>query len=258
MIIERKKKKPTLFALLLAALSMLSHGCVKEGPPIVGLGTPQFVPQSPPDSAAESGIGQDPNSGGIFLQWFGSYGAYGYDVYRSDTTDASGSPVTFLLVNKVSSAYGLEDTSTVDLTALTGVTYYYYVRAVASDGTLSTPSDTVNYRLLQRPILVVPVNNLTVSHYTAYFQWVDLAGGGYTVLRVKDISSVPPTYTWISKAYKLEGGYNPTWNYDFDSTAVQPLISGNSYEWQIDRFNSNREGRPYEGARSIWGTFSTN
>ena len=101
-------------------------GCAPKGTPIIVVGRPEFAPQSPPDSIVETGIRQDPNTGGIFLQWYSLPGAAGFKVYRSDTTSQSGRPVQFVIIANLILTSALNDTMAVDVNSvLTGVRYYY-------------------------------------------------------------------------------------------------------------------------------------
>ena len=56
--------------LTMAGLILSLQGCAGKGVPIGGLARPEFLPQSQPDSVVETGIRQDPNTGGIILQWY--------------------------------------------------------------------------------------------------------------------------------------------------------------------------------------------
>ena len=250
--------KALIVTLVSACLFALLQGCVGKGTPISPLGTPHFVPQSQPDSVAETGIGQDPNTGGIFLQWYTTQGAAGYKVYRSDTSNVGGLPIDFSVVSNVISSTSLNDTSTVDVNSImTGIRYYYYIIAYAADGSLSTPSDTINYRLLNRPSPVYPGGQRypIVDGSGLNFQWYDATGGGYTVIRVIDDSVIPSGTIWVSRKFQVFDSY-PVKSFDFDSTAMAPLVSGHSYQWRVDRFDVDGTGRPYEGARSVWSTFT--
>ncbi|HQT91346.1 MAG TPA: hypothetical protein PL001_04875 [Candidatus Kryptobacter bacterium] len=248
--------KALIATLVATCLFALLQGCVGKGTPISPLGAPHFVPQSQPDSVVETGIGQDPSTGGIFLQWYTTQGAAGYKVYRSDTTNDSGLPIDFSIVSNVISSTSLNDTSTVDVNSiLTGIRYYYYIIAYAADGSVSNPSDTINYKLISAPGPQYPVANASVDASGLYFHWYDSTGGGYTVVRVRDITDIPPVSIWVTKRFQVFDSY-PTRSFDFDSTATAPIVSGHSYQWRVDRFDVDGTGRPYEGARSVWSTFT--
>lgn len=96
--------KPVVVTLFAAGLLLLTKGCTVKGTPIFVLATPQFVSQSQPDSTKETGVGQDPNTGGIFLQWYTTEGAAGYRLYRSDTTDSQRVPADFLMIGNTTSS----------------------------------------------------------------------------------------------------------------------------------------------------------
>lgn len=247
----------TLFSISLAAgLILALQACATKGTPISLLGTPQFVPQSPPDSIVETGIRQDPNTGGIILQWFAMQSAAGYKIYRSDTTDGNGTPSGFAPVGNVISSTTLNDTSMVDANSIqTGVRYYYYLTAYTSDGSSSDPSDTINFKLLNRPGAGYPSSNASLSISKLYFSWYDATGGGYTVIRLNDITDIPSRTIWVTKKFQVFDSY-PTRPFNFDSTATSQLISGHSYQWRVERFDIDGTGRPYEGSTSAWSTFT--
>lgn len=230
------------------------HGCTTHGTPVIQLGSIHFVPQSQPDSVSEAGIGQDPQSGGMFLQWYRTEGASSYKLYRSDSIGANGAPLGFLPIATITHSTSVNDTSYIDPTAQVGIRYFYYVLAFASDGSQSKTSDTINYKLLVRPTPNYPGLNASLDS-VSYFGWNDNSGGGYTVIRVEDLSAVPQTYLWVSKRFQMYDS-SPTRSFNFDSRASGGFISGHTYQWRVDRFNLNGEGIPFEGARSVWQTFS--
>ncbi len=249
--------KLTSATVMLLVAGLFFQSCAPKGTPIIVLGTPRFVPQSQPDSAVETGIGQDPNTGGIFLQWYSTEGATGFKVYRSDTKGTGRSAVNFSTVSDVAVNSALSDTSTVDvLEVQIDTVYYYYLKAYNSLGTLSGPSDTISYALLQRPTLTYPTGNETINGANLQFNWKDFTAGGYAVIRVVDLTVFPNSYVWISKRFQSYGGSETYTDYNFDGNAVNQLSPGHSYEWRVDRFNLDGTGRPYEGARSVWGTFT--
>ncbi len=67
---------------------------------------------------------------------------------------------------------------------------------------------------------------------------------------------IPPAYVWVSARFQMFLGTASSIGFNFDSTATAQLVSGHSYQWRVDRFNLDGTGRPYEGSRSAWGTFS--
>ncbi|MCL4539990.1 MAG: hypothetical protein M1378_10435 [Bacteroidetes bacterium] len=143
----------------------------------------------------------------------------------------------------------------VDVSArISGITYYYYLKAYASDQSASNPSDTINYTLLDRSSLRFPINGGIVDSNSAQFTWVNLRSG-LTVMRVRDNSVVPPIFVWVSRRFQTFDQY-PRKAYDFDSAATRQLIAGDVYSWRVDRFDVNGNGRPFEGSTSGWSTFS--
>jgi hypothetical protein len=247
-------------AVCLVGLFIAMQGCSPKGSPIVQLGAPRFVPQSQPDSVIETGIGQDPTSGGIFLQWYNDVNAAGYKVFRADSTNLRGDPINFRVVGNVITSGTPSDTSMVDvLSVQAGVKYYYFVRAYKSDGALSDPSDTVSYTLEARPILYYPTANSSISLPFSFFDWNDYAGGGYTVVRVMDNTSIPGSIIWVSGRFRANvhgSDHDPNINFNSDGRATGRILAGHIYQWRVDKFDVDSTGRMYEGARSAWGTFT--
>ena len=242
--------------LTVAGLILSLQGCAGKGVPIGGLGRPEFVPQSPPDSVVETGIRQDPNTGGIILQWYRMPGVLGYDIFRSDTIDSKGNPMEFTLVLNVAQNSAVNDTSALDPSVGVGLRYFYYVSAYSSEAVHSLPSDTISYELINRPVAVYPGGKTpTVNANGLHFAWYDATGGGYTVIRVRSISVVPFVTIWVSRRFQIFHSY-PSLSFNFDSTATQQLVYGDSYEWRVERFNVDASGRPYEGSTSVWETFT--
>ena len=88
-------------------------------------------------------------SGGIQVTWKAASGATKYRVYRKDATNTGWKALT-------SSATG---TSFLDKTAVTGVTYTYTVRGIASDGkTLSSSYDKIGVSAVIKPAKVVLIS----------------------------------------------------------------------------------------------------
>ena len=246
----------TWTAILLVGTLFYLQGCVEKGASIAPLGKAEFVPQSPPDSVVESGIRQDPQTGGILLQWYKTAGASAYEIFRSDTTDPNDNPIQFSMALNVISSTVLNDTSAVDGLARTGKRYFYYIVAVSSDGSQGLPSDTISYELINRPSLIAPVNGSAVQRTSTTFGWVNTSGG-YTVIRVEDLTVTPVAPVWVSKRFQTFAQY-PSVAYDFDSASTQQLIPEHSYRWRVGRFGVDAAGRLYEGSTSTWGTFTVN
>ncbi|MCL4540509.1 MAG: hypothetical protein M1378_13075 [Bacteroidetes bacterium] len=242
--------------ILVCCLALTLTGCLSKGSPIVPVVTPSFVPQSSPDALVQTGIRQDPSTGGIFLQWYSVPSVAGYKIYRADTANSAGIPIDFQLIRAISSANSLSDTSISDAGLIRiGVNYYYYLTAYSMDGTTSQPSDTVEYELINRPQLHYPTSSTPVDGSSAFFAWYDATGGGFTVIRIEDISVAPQLTIWVSNSFQVFESY-PTRTYNFDSTATSQLMSGHYYRWRVERFDIDGTGRPYEGSTSPWSTFS--
>jgi len=231
-----------LLLLIVSAMSILTGSCTPTGTPIYTLGTPRFVPQSAPDDSTETGIGQDPNSSGegIFLQWYKIAGASQYNVYRTTTKDINGMPTGFKSIKIVS-----QDTSFVDGDGIIAdTTYFYRIQANALDRSESNFSDTVHITLLARVAPTSPGMNANVDASNLSFTWRDPTGGGSTLIRVKDSTG----YIWVSRDTSIYGAMVAKYNFDGNG---QPLVSGHSYQWRIDRINPGTD----QQAKSIWQKF---
>lgn len=250
----------SLRALCLVLEIVFVSGCVYRTNAVYSLDKPLFVPQSQPDSVDETGIRQDANTQNeaLILQWYSMSNASGFKIFRSDSLGAKGTATNFKLVANVASANSINDTSFVDgMGILPKVTYYYYLTAYTFGGMSSQPSDTISYSLMNRPFLVYPEANSTVSESALFFEWYNYSRPAWYTIRVRDISLVPWKIVWVSKRFTASDPY-PSRDFDFDSTASEHLIRGHSYEWRVDRFNVDSSGVPYEGATSGWWHFEVN
>ncbi|HEY9166021.1 MAG TPA: hypothetical protein VIS48_07670 [Candidatus Kryptonia bacterium] len=246
-------------AIAVAGMAIYSLSCSTTAPKTASLAAPKFVPQSQPDSIAETGIGQDVTTGGIYLQWYIVPDAAGYKLFRADTSDPGGNPLGFSIVANVSVASSLSDTSVVDNASLTtDKKYFYYLRSYLSDGSMSDPSDTINYTLWPRSALNLPQNHAFIDSGDANLKWIDYAAGGFTVIRMTDMAVFPNKYIWITPRFQSFGGTFTIRFFDFDGSATSRLISHHSYQWRVDRFNTDQTGRPYIGSRSTSFTFTVN
>ena len=238
--------------LIIGGLFILAQGCTSGGAPVVVLGTPEFVPRSEPDSTDENGVGQDPGTGGISLQWYSCRGALSHKLFRTDSVSPSGIPAGFSIIGTAGASGGPGDTAMVDNNALeTGVRYFYFLRAYSADGSPSVSSDTIDFRLLERPSPSFPGMNAVVNKSLVSFQWRDKTGGGCTVIRVKDITSGPAVTVWVSRRFQNYDTYAAR-AFDFDSTTTGQLMTGHTYQWRVDRFTPGVS----EGARSDWQIFT--
>lgn len=241
------KKRASRFAgtVLVLGLFVSLQGCVTRGTPIVTLVAPRFVPQSQPDDSIETGISEYPNSVAVFLQWYKTVGASGYNIFRADSGDLRGIP--FRYVGSVSN-----DTTFIDNdSVVAGVRYFYLIQAYALDQTKSDFSDTVHISILSKPVLSYPVN-ITVDSSNLEFTWKDYANASYTMIRVKDVSLGYAGYVWISKVHDdwyTGSGISKAFN--VDSMATGSLASGHTYQWRVDQFNLGTD----EQAKSAWETF---
>jgi hypothetical protein len=233
-----------------AGLLLAFGSCAPTGAPVYTLGIPRFAPQSQPDSSADVGIGEDPKIPGnnILLQWYKSQGATGYKVWRTDSIEPNGFPTAF---SQVSIPPVVTDTVYSD-PVLVGVPYYYYLTAIGGGGKgESSPSDTLRYTLVPRPLLQYPGPNNPMDTNKLTFGWQqDPTSGSNAVIRVENTTE--NKIIWVSKRFS---SYLSTGSKVFndDGRAIENLTQANEYRWRVDLFVDSTQG-----ARSMWQTFVVN
>ncbi len=232
---------------IIFVLSFIIGGCTPTGSPIYNLDVPKFVPQLPPDSTAEDGIGQDPNSQpeAIFLQWYSARGAASYKLWRTNVIGLNQLPTEFSSTSLPGS-----DTSYSDVVEV-GTTYYYYLTSVGSGGAgESKSSDTVRYTLVERPTTQYPGTNNPMDTNNLEFGWQqDPTFGGHAVIRTEIASS--KSLVWVSKQFWSQYNASGSIAFNYDGRASAKLVEGVNYRWRIDLFTDSSQG-----AKSMWQTFT--
>ncbi len=244
--------------LWIVALLGMSCGTPTTSPPPFEQ-IPRWVPRSSDTAAIETGIRPWPEAaangiGGIRLEWYAlnPLEVGGYRIYRTDSTDSSGTPIGFRELATIEYGTTGEDTALVDRAVTHWRTYYYRLHALdrSPQRREGPPSEIVHFALEPPPVPVAPIG--AVSADSVVFRWH--SNVGYVVIRVFEVDStapdVPGRPVWVFSGTPLDYS-NPRIPYNVDGRAA-PLQPGKLYRWRISRITP---GRPNRGATSVWQTF---
>jgi hypothetical protein len=217
------------------------------------------------DPFADTGIRPDPEameptsaaSGGIIIEWrsvdpavSGGAPVGGYYVYRSDSSDANGTPAGFVRIARIPRESAGGDTLFSDEHAPQNVRCSYLVKAYAKlDASLeSAPSDTVSFTLLERPVSTAPRGDISLPDGAPLR--LEFTGPGYVALRVDEI--LPENETVVLRRMWRYTGQVTDFSDPHVDYAGEPLVPGRRYRWRVDRII---QGSPQANA-SRWLTFS--
>ncbi|MCS6966316.1 MAG: hypothetical protein NZ473_06080 [Candidatus Kapabacteria bacterium] len=242
------------------ALILLISGCgAPTAPPLPTLPAPRWVPRTHDTAATETGVRPWPEAsadgvGGIRLEWhaLNPLEVGGYRIYRSDTTDANGTPTRFTELVTLEYGTTAEDTAYVDRAVQHWHMYHYRVHALdrSPQRREGPPSEITRFMLEPPPIPIAPVGE--VHPDSVVFRWSNNVG--YVVLRVFEADTSNPDLilhpVWVFAGAPMDYS-NPRIRYNQDGRA-KSLHPGRLYRWRISRVTP---GRPERGATSIWRTF---
>ncbi|MBN1780649.1 hypothetical protein JW948_05945 [bacterium] len=231
-------KRYCFFLLLGMAFAILS--CQNTGPESAPKpATVQFVPKSEENDLLERGIDAIPEDNGIYLEWFGSDQSEidTYSVYRKGEEGSD-----FYLIDTV------EDTFYIDRNVEIGKRFFYYIIAMNFDQQKSAPSDTISYKLLEKPIRLTPNGSIASNQVT--FQWEDRNQPHEYLIRVQ--RSDTDETIWAATIEAIYGTEHQQTLFNSDQAAVtDALLSHVPYQWRIDvlgpEFNC--------GSESSWTSF---
>jgi hypothetical protein len=215
-----------------------------------------MIPHSDDLAAVERGIDAVPESDGIRLQWFDSHdpNLKIYSVYRRKTKE------TYFRVIKtidLETAFPGQDTVYTDNDPdLPLNSYnYYYVTGTNKDDLEGAPSDTLKYKLLEKPQTFLP-NGQSISGLPVfYWSFPATVTPDSFILRIED-----DLYHSLFYAAKFGSDYDqPEQTLDLSDTTRIPdppvFNSGQSYRWRIDSVGPDAET---SGAESAWLIFFIN
>ena len=208
----------------------------KDRPEIV-----KFVDKSPEYEIPEKGIDAIPEEIAIFFEWFRTDNSEieKYRIYRQTDPDDD-----FYLIDTI------QDTFYIDIITDIFPRYYYYVIAVNYDNVQSESSDTLNYKLLEKPRPLSP-SGFSES-VTPEFRWEDHTQPQANDYIIRVIRSVDETVMWNAVVPANLGSAIQTINYNSDQSASIPeLEPGIGYQWRVDVIGPEN----LCGSESAWTSF---
>jgi hypothetical protein len=214
-----------------------------------------IVAKSSDTSVVEKGIdalfsSESPDQNYIFLEWYRNPETKlkGYDIYRSITPDRNFQSIARITTRNI---LGI-DTSFIDKTVSLNLSYYYFVRAFDDLEQYGDPSDTVNYALIENPVLSYPVLNISTT--SPVFQW-SFASSTFPhrfVFRLERRENE----LWNDVHTKLcerITDYNPEQEWDLPKLQYDTTLSLGTYRWRIDSIGNELD---QEGSESVWFIFN--
>ncbi len=212
-----------------------------------------FLHNESDTSRFESGIDAVPEGDFIRLEWIPSSEdiVSGYEIYRiQETRDG--------LVQKIADAQEVEAYRDVyiDEVDTTGIRYFYYILAVTLDGEKSAPSDTVDYKLLNKAKLLIPMG--TQNERIPVFRWKDENEFPSQSYVIRLLQQDNEDYLWIHLMSGDEinwGGQEQSIRFNVDHSAtIDSLELNQTYRWRIDIVGAESNC----GSESAWREFAVN
>jgi hypothetical protein len=125
-----------------------------------------------------------------------------------------------------------------------GETWFYYVKGYDLDGNFSV-SDTVSYKLLQKPMLIAPDDFEQVSQNNITFQWLPTIDSIHYRVLVFDADQ---NYIW-HREYYIDEDSGDILSMDYTGPS---LSEHNMIVWRVDSFaDVNNEGIAESGGESF-------
>ena len=222
--------------LILAALDGSGCGRQPSGPENVL--TPPILLPVPFDLAEnEAGLDAVPEKDAIQVQW----GPYPMSDATIVVHRLKEGEKDFVVVARVPS----RDSLYLDESVAIGVRYWYFLRAVAGSGEKSGPSDTLSYKLLEKPFALTES-----ASRRPVFRWQAREVPVAYVLKLFDALS--DKKVWFAVVPPNYGSFAEEVRFNFDGTAaVDSLVPGHTYRWRVDIIAPELNA----GAESEWRTF---
>lgn len=209
----------------------------------------KMVPHTDDMAEFERGIDAVPESDGIQVQWFDSNdrNVEAYRVYRMNENETFYALIKSIDLEKASAG---SDTTYIDNDPnLKLDSYnYYYVTAVNADGE-GPPSDTVRYKLLEKPETTGPSG---IIDSIQSFNWFFPVIPDTFILRIEEVFTKR-----IHFIRKFQSNYDQQWQeLNFSQIEDPPIFNSTwTYRWRIDIIGTDSET---SGSESEWLTFSIN
>ena len=212
-----------------------------------------MVPRSNDMAAIERGIDAVAESNGIKLQWFdlNDRNLKIYSIYRRKTNE------TYFRIIKtidLETAFPGQDTVYIDNDPQLPLnTYnYYYVTGTNKDDLEGTPSDTLKYKLLEKPNTIKPNGDIIIGLPVFEWSFPQSIQPDSFILRIEE--EFTNTLHYVAKFQSNYG--DPSETLDLSQVSNPPVFnSGQSYRWRIDSIGPDAET---SGAESAWLVFFIN
>ncbi|GAB4336987.1 MAG: hypothetical protein Kow0037_19080 [Calditrichia bacterium] len=241
--------KNIVFSIIsLTILCTLLAGCTKDNNEEEVPARVRIVPKAPEDALQEHGIDAVPETNGIFLEWYPNdeLNLDGYAIYRSTFDDRG-----FKMIAKIPKEFGIADTFYVDEIDSLYTRFYYYVRAYNNNDKYGAESDTVDYELVDKPILQFPQGNLQ-SGQNLTFVWDFIAGFIPNSFIFRLERRVGDDYIVLhTKEIPLRDDYAPHQEWGISELQYTNALSPGIYRWRIDPIGAAAN----QGAESDWLEF---
>ena len=198
-----------------------------------------LISGSPDHAVIERGIDTIPEGDSIRLEWRPSAEeeVIGYRLYRGVHRDGGYHLVSFIMI---------PDSTYVDETVRIGERYYYTIRAVTDEHIESDPSDTLDYKLILKPIDTTPKGQIDEAVPVLGWKDPNFPPEAFYVIRFKVIHT--NTTVWISR---IPSSYGERENVRFNAdglASIDMLHSGTDYQWRVDVIGSE----DHMGSESRW------
>ena len=202
-----------------------------------------LIPGTADTCFAKKGLGPVPDRDAIRVEWIPSSEdeVTGYELYRSPNKEGPYSLIARLVVT---------DSFFVDPGVSLYQRYYYYIEAVTDEGLKSDPSDTLDYRLIEKATGLDPVGE--ISNPRPMFSWKnpDRHAAPCYIIRLVEVAS--RKYIWLHVVPSSYSGERESVLFNRDGSAVlDSLARGVSYQWRVDIRGSEDNC----GSESNWVTF---
>jgi len=176
----------------------------------------------------------------IYVDWHSYPDATGYKVFRS----VNGGSFSLIFQNEPTTSYDWY--SFYDYDVSEGSSYTYYITAYGS-GWETDPSQNVTVDTWLPPCsLISPTDQSIITNPTPTFTWNPVGalsfpyGSIYSGRSNLDVIEYT-TWDWVWNPY-FDDLITSSATYNQDGQAT-PLIAGNGYEWQIDSFGYDENGK---------------
>jgi hypothetical protein len=213
-------------------------------------GSVLMVPHAPDTSAVEQGIDAVPESDGVLLVWYGlnDPGVRYYDIYRQKENETY-----FRRIKRIDldTAFPGADTVYTDNSAdiQLNIYNYYYVKAVNRDDEEGSPSDTVRYKLIEKPATTRPSGELVQGMPVLYWNFPGVIPDEYIVRIEEEFTN----RVALVRQFRVKE-YFEEQSLDLGSIGNQPqLIPGFTYRWRIDSVGPQADE---SGSESQWRIFT--